>query len=139
MKDFKKYLQDGRRVAAFGKQIGQEVELFLLYCSKKDHFSKEWVNLVYRLFQIKVVEYNGKSFKWGVTNLHPVILRIPISEGDSAEYTFKKYMRDNFYKCHTYTEYCKREVTTLRKGEESARIFKRSKVRELKINEYVNL
>ena len=93
MRDFSKYLKDGRRVAAFGQRIGNEVEIFLLYCNKKDHFSKVFAKYVYSLFKINT--HNIESVK---ERFHPTILRIPIKEGDSAEYTFKMYMRDNFYR-----------------------------------------
>lgn len=93
MRDFKKYLKDGRRVAAFGKQIGNEVEVFLLYCSKKDQFSKKYAKSVYQ-----VSKFNDGDSVIREEGLHPVIFRIPIKEGDSAEYTFKVYMRDNFYR-----------------------------------------
>lgn len=100
MKDFSKYLKDGRRVAAFGQQIGNEVEIFLLYCNKKDHFSKQLAKTVYTIYlSHNDSNLNLKYFK-GVFKYSPVIFRIPIKEGDSAEYTFKMYMRDNFYRKH---------------------------------------
>jgi len=101
MRDFSKYLKDGRRVAAFGQQIGNEVEVFLLYCSKKDHFSKQLAKTVYAVYlSHNDPNLNLKYFK-GVFKYSPVIFRIPIKEGDSAEYTFKMYMRDNFYRLKT--------------------------------------
>ncbi len=115
MRDFKKYLKDGKRVAAFGKQIGQEVELFLLYCSKKDQFSKKkvinahlnWITygrpekLLFECKRNKVIINKKTYIQFTPVYAHPVIIRIPIQEGDSAEYTFKKYMRDNFYRLQT--------------------------------------
>lgn len=94
MKDFSKYLKDGRRVAAFGQQIGKELEVFLLYCSRKDHFSKKWAKFTYDLYlsASKDLDYIN-NFK-----VHPVVLRIPIIEGNTAEYTFKTYMNENFYR-----------------------------------------
>lgn len=113
MKDFSKYLKDGRRVAAFGQQINNEVEIFLLYCSKKDQFSKEYAKYVYSLFKI-----NTTNIELVKQEFHPTILRIPIKEGDSAEYTFKLYMRDNFYKVKTvYTRVIKVEDYLVGNGE----------------------
>ena len=99
MRDFSKYLKDGRRVAAFGQQIGNEVEIFLLYCSKKDQFNKKKAEQVYILWNW--VTDKQIPFNTSIGKFNPVILRIPIKEGDSAEYTFKMYMRDNFYRLKT--------------------------------------
>lgn len=113
MRDFSKYLKDGRRVAAFGEQIDNEVEIFLLYCSKKDQFNKKLAKNVYSYYRNGVfgidelittyeIAKNEDGEEYVKFNYaHPVIFRIPIKEGDSAEYTFKMYMKDNFYRLKT--------------------------------------
>lgn len=116
MRDFSKYLKDGRRVAAFGQQIGNEVEVFLLYCSRKDQFSKKRAKGIYDLYCWKTNKTLPLETSIGV--FHPAILRIPIKEGDSAEYTFKMYMRDNFYKVKTvYTRVTRVENYLVGNGE----------------------
>jgi|694.fasta_scaffold00478_100 hypothetical protein len=128
MKNFKRYLEDGRRVAAFGRELIGEVEIFLLYCSVKDHFNKRFAKHMYEIYKnAKSIQYLKEEFK-----IHPVILRIPIQEGDSAEYTFKRYMRENFYKAFVFNEYCKRECIALLK---EGIVIKKEKFKPLKMDE----
>jgi hypothetical protein len=115
MKDFSKYLKDGRRVAAFGQQYDNEIEVFLLYCSRKDHFSKKRAKSVYSSYKagtplekivvdFEIAENTDGEEYVKLNYAHPVVIRIPIKEGDSAQYTFSKYMVENFYR-KTYRYY----------------------------------
>lgn len=125
MKDFSKYLKDGRRVAAFGQQYDNEIEVFLLYCSKKDHFSKKLARNIYSMWfaeekqervlirstskiieqAIELLDSDNNPYTKTIEKAiiipyyaHPIVLRIPIKKGDTALHTFNVYMNETFYR-----------------------------------------
>lgn len=107
IKDFKKYTKDGKRIAAFAEESNGNLKMFLLFCSPKDSFSKKTAKMV--------KEY------WlaGNTEYHPLIFNIPIEEGNTAEYTFRKYMNQNFFRKKEIVSRSPVIKTILFKGDES--------------------
>jgi len=89
--NYQGYLKNGNRVASFGIEKEGKLEMFLLYCSKHDSFSKQTAKNTYEYYL-----ENGWDGKF--QSFHPVILLLPINESDSASYTFQNYIRENFYK-----------------------------------------
>lgn len=85
--NYKGYLKDKRRVAAFGRQIGDKLEVFLLFCAKNDEFSKQYAKNIYERYRNNLA-YGG---------CHPQIFLLPIKEGDSAVYTFNQQCKKAFY------------------------------------------
>ena len=100
--NFQNYLKNGNRVAAFGREKDGKVELFLLYCSKDDSFSKHIAIKLYEYY----LSYRAEEFKADYPKFHPVILLLPINENDSVSYTFQKYCTDNFYKKRVKVAMC---------------------------------
>lgn len=100
--NYQGYLKNGNRVASFGIEKEGKLEMFLLYCSKHDSFSKQTAKQLYERY-LKV-GINKLS-----TEFHPVILLLPINESDSASYTFQNYIRENFYKKRIKTALCLEE------------------------------
>ena len=100
--NYQGYLKNGNRVASFGIEKEGKLEMFLLYCSKHDSFSKQTAKQLYERY-LKV-GINKLS-----TEFHPVILLLPINESDSASYTFQNYIRENFYKKRVKTALCLEE------------------------------
>ena len=100
--NYQGYLKNGNRVASFGIDKEGKLEMFLLYCSKHDSFSKQTAKQLYERY-LKV-GINKLS-----TEFHPVILLLPINESDSASYTFQNYIRENFYKKRIKTALCLEE------------------------------
>ena len=100
--NYQGYLKNGNRVASFGIEKEGKLEMFLLYCSKHDSFSKQTAKQLYERY-LKV-GINKLS-----TEFHRVILLLPINESDSASYTFQNYIRENFYKKRIKTALCLEE------------------------------
>lgn len=97
--NFKKYTHKNQRLAIFGKEIDGELEVFKLICNPKDRFIKNIAKSVYVNWSKKD---SSKEWEDYLLQFHPIITRIVIEKGDSAEYTFKKYC--NLYytkKIHT--------------------------------------
>ena len=100
--NYQGYLKNGNRVASFGIEKEGKLEMFLLYCSKHDPFSKQTAKNTYKYYL-----ENGWDGKF--QSFHPVILLLPINESDSASYTFQNYIRKNFYKKRVKTALCLEE------------------------------
>ena len=100
--NYQGYLKNGNRVASFGIEKEGKLEMFLLYCSKHDPFSKQTAKNTYEYYL-----ENGWDGKF--QSFHPVILLLPINESDSASYTFQNYIRENFYKKRVKTALCLEE------------------------------
>jgi len=100
--NYQGYLKNGNRVASFGIEKEGKLEMFLLYCSKHDPFSKQTAKQLYEYYL-----ENGWDGKF--QSFHPVILLLPINESDSASYTFQNYIRENFYKKRVKTALCLEE------------------------------
>ncbi len=100
--NYQGYLKNGNRVASFGIEKEGKLEMFLLYCSKHDSFSKQIAKNTYEYYL-----ENGWDGKF--QSFHPVILLLPINESDSASYTFQNYIRENFYKKRVKTALCLEE------------------------------
>lgn len=100
--NYQGYLKNGNRVASFGIEKEGKLEMFLLYCSKQDSFSKHTAKNTYEYYL-----ENGWDGKF--QSFHPVILLLPINESDSASYTFQNYIRENFYKKRIKTALCLEE------------------------------
>lgn len=100
--NYQGYLKNGNRVASFGIEKEGKLEMFLLYCSKYDSFSKQTAKNTYEYYL-----ENGWDGKF--QSFHPVILLLPINESDSASYTFQNYIRENFYKKRVKTALCLEE------------------------------
>ena len=100
--NYQGYLKNGNRVASFGIEKEGKLEMFLLYCSKQDSFSKQTAKNTYKYYL-----ENGWDGKF--QSFHPVILLLPINESDSASYTFQNYIRENFYKKRVKTALCLEE------------------------------
>ena len=100
--NYQGYLKNGNRVASFGIEKEGKLEMFLLYCSKHDPFSKQTAKNTYKYYL-----ENGWDGKF--QSFHPVILLLPINESDSASYTFQNYIRENFYKKRIKTALCLEE------------------------------
>lgn len=85
--NLKRYDIRGRRVAAFSKIVeDNKLEIFLLFASPKDQFSKDLARQVYASPNANL---NGKQY-------HPVIYRIPIEE-NKPKWSFLNHIRENFY------------------------------------------
>jgi len=100
--NYQGYLKNGNRVASFGIEKEGKLEMFLLYCSKLDCFSKHTAKNTYEYYL-----ENGWDGKF--QSFHPIILLLPINESDSASYTFQNYIRENFYKKRIKTALCLEE------------------------------
>jgi len=100
--NYQGYLKNGNRVASFGIEKEGKLEMFLLYCSKHDPFSKHTAKQLYEYYL-----ENGWDGKF--QSFHPVILLLSINESDSASYTFQNYIRENFYKKRVKTALCLEE------------------------------
>ena len=100
--NYQGYLKNGNRVASFGIEKEGKLEMFLLYCSKHDPFSKHTAKQLYEYYL-----ENGWDGKF--QSFNPVILLLPINESDSASYTFQNYIRENFYKKRVKTALCLEE------------------------------
>jgi len=103
--NYQGYLKNGNRVASFGIEKEGKLEMFLLYCSKHDSFSKQTAKKLYEYYKA----YGDEEFKIDYPEFHPVILLLPINESDSASYTFQNYIRENFYKKRVKTALCLEE------------------------------
>lgn len=108
--NFKLYLKDGRRAACFGKEtLKGKMEIFNLFCAKSDQFNKDFAKIAYNRY------HNSKIYQ---KELHPQISYIEIKDGDSAEYTFRQYCYNTFYRKikHTYRPMIERELLTCGDG-----------------------
>ena len=108
--NFKLYLKDGRRCAVFGKEtLKGKMEIFALFCAKSDQFSKDFAKIAYSRYQFSKIYQK---------ELHPQLFYIEIKEGDSAEYTFRQYCYQNFYRKikQTYRPMIEHDVLTIGDG-----------------------
>lgn len=97
-----KYISDkrcfdkqGNRFSVFATEKEGKMEIFVLKCNKNDEFSRNVAELVYKAFQ-------DKDFaKYALIDkeyYHPEVKLIDIPEGNTLEYTFREYIKDNFFK-----------------------------------------
>jgi hypothetical protein len=86
------YCPKGRRIAVFGQQIGDKIEIFELYCSKNDQFCKSLAKSIYS-HQLR----NTGFFNAKYCPFHPKIYLIDIKEGDTFRYTFEQHCLWNYH------------------------------------------
>ena len=94
--NFKCYNIKGDRFAIFGKHLdNNKLQLFILKCSKKDHFNKNTAKSVYQLYQDFPNTFENLTVE--EVKYHPTILNLEVGT-DSPKYVFDKYCRENFFR-----------------------------------------
>lgn len=84
--NLKKYNEKGQRLAIFAKQNDDILNIFVLTCSKKDHFIKDTARRVYENYETGI----------GMEDYHPQIFSVP--HNGKPKYTFLKWCNDNYYR-----------------------------------------
>lgn len=103
-KTYKFYDENKRRIAAFAREIdGGKMEIFLLFCSPRDNFSRIGARLVYSAimdgqFTIIRTEPDCVAYKDELTGItyHPKVFYIGSSENPRK--AFIEVMEANFYR-----------------------------------------
>jgi len=127
--NFKRYLPDGRRCALFGRELDGKLEIFEIFCSKHDQFSKDLAKSVYNNY---VYSSSGNTIVYLKSKTyHPKIHNIEIKKGDTAKYTFKKYCEENFYAKKTL-EVTRNCIVDVLENENLGRITLKSSLKLLK-------
>lgn len=121
--NYQRYLKNGNRVASFGIEKRGVLEIFLLYCSSKDCFSKQTAKTLYKYY----LENGEEKMKNLFPEYHPMILLIPINEKDSASWTFQNYIKENFYKKKERVRYYVEEYLINKNSEIVKRVAKFNK------------
>jgi len=94
--NLKRYDEKGRRVAAFAQVKDEKLEVFLLFCSKKDQFSKKTAKLVYEKFLSNKEAFDGKC-EHEKCIYHPEIKTVDILDASRPKWSFLTWMSENFY------------------------------------------
>lgn len=86
---FKKYNEKGQRLSCFGREVGDnQLEIFILTCSKQDQFNK------------KVSKKAYQNYLNGVDNtlidFHPEIYRIDMKDNKPL-WTFLTHLKEKYY------------------------------------------
>lgn len=102
--NFKCYDRKGRRVAVFGRQIANVVQIFELKCSKSDQFNKDTAKMAYLWF-----ENNQK-----LESFHPNVYNVVITGENKPLWTFNQHCKENYY--HKQTITCLYNVEMLKRG-----------------------
>lgn len=105
--------KQGNRFSVFATEKQGKMEIFELKANKKDEFSRNVAELVYKAFQD---EDFAKYALIDKEYYHPVIKLVDIPEGNTLEHTFRGYIKDNFFKKGRIV--IKNEVEALYKGNE---------------------
>jgi hypothetical protein len=99
----------GRRLAIFGREINNTLEVFVLTCSKHDSFNKKIATQVYNLhlegkpLEINVYGYNYPSTEKVVKStltFKPNIYNIAITDPAQSKNEFLQHCADTF--CYPY-------------------------------------
>lgn len=100
MSDFycshKHYDFKGRHMTIMGRQVGNEIEVFKLTCSKKDTFSKAIGRSVGEAY----FRMSLDAFRALYRGYHPEVYKIPVT-GDKPKYSFLKHCNDTYYRSKT--------------------------------------
>lgn len=108
--NFKCYDRKGRRVAVFGRQIANVVQIFELKCSKLDQFNKYTAKRIYKMF-------TGEHPKLSWFNeYHPNVYNVVITGENKPLWTFNQHCKENYYHKQNFT--CLFNVEILIKGNE---------------------
>lgn len=110
--NLKRYDNNGRRVAIFGKKLEGEnvgkLAISIIRCSRKDQFSKKFAR----------AEYESYTDNGTCVECHPEAMVINMKEADKPKYSFQWWINDNFYRKHIdRIEYDKPATVILRKKE----------------------
>lgn len=111
--NYQMHTAKGNRLAIFGKNCKEGVEIFILEASKHDQFSKQIAKDVYKAF--KDPKY-AKFWSIDTNYYHPHTEIIKIKEGDSYKYTFDQYCKNYYKKGTTIVKY---QVETIYKEGET--------------------
>jgi hypothetical protein len=84
MRDYSKYLKSGKRLAAFGKVVGDKLEIDIIVFSKKERFRKKDAILLYNIY----LEWNYVC---------DIRIELPL-DNHRPSWLFHKYMRENYYR-----------------------------------------
>jgi len=90
MRDYNKYLEDGRRLSCFGQVIEEVLKITIIICSKKDQFSKKKAYQLYRHL------LNGDKY------CSPMIIEVELNKENPIK-VFKKTLNRLFYRKHYKT------------------------------------
>lgn len=113
-----KYISDkrvfdaqGNRFSVFATEKGGKMEIFELKCNKNDEFSRNVSELVYKAFRDEdFAKYALIDKKY----YHPVVKLVDIPQGNTLEYTFREYIKENYFKKGKIA--IRKEVEALYKG-----------------------
>lgn len=116
-KTYKFYTGKNQRIAAFAReQTYGKLEIFLLFCSPKDHFSRREANIVYSNIldgQLVVISLeNGQmSFRDDETGItyHPEIFSI--DPGEKPKLAFIHFMQQHYFRKADFP--CRCTISTL--------------------------
>lgn len=106
------YDEKGRRLAIFGQEIDNKLEIFVLTCSKHDSFNKRLATEVYNKYlngeplEVPVYGYNYPSQEKVVKStltFNPFIYRIDIQNPAQSKNEFLAHCSSEY--CHVYPEY----------------------------------
>ena len=89
--------KSGRRLGIFGRVVLNELEIFVLTCSKHDRFNRKFVRKVWEFYlEDKPLAFLDMTFK-------PSIYRIPLLDSEFPKNCFLQHTND-FY-CKQYDIY----------------------------------
>lgn len=116
-KTYKFYTGKNQRIAAFARERSdKQLEIFLLFCSPKDHFSRREANITYFAIldgQLRITpSQSGQSnYSDEVTGItyHPEIVLIPL--GEKPKLDFIHWMQEHYFRKGDYP--CPCTISTL--------------------------
>lgn len=89
------YTAKNQRISAFAREKEGKLEIFLERCSKKDSFHKLTGKTVGSYWFKNGID----AFKTLYGKLYnPEVVEVKISEGNTPQYEFMKYLNNNFFK-----------------------------------------
>lgn len=97
--NMKMYNRKMQRLAIFARRIDDNLEVFILRCSKKDNFNRALARQAYNLY-IAMQSSPIVSKKSAIVSLigfNPELIIVPLMQ-DGPQYSFNMYCKNNFYK-----------------------------------------
>lgn len=98
--NFKCYDSKGRRLAIFGRQKANSIQIVEIKCSKDDQFHKSIAKRVYEEWLKKPLTENHKgqvNINGFYGTFHPEVYTIFIIEENKSLWTFNQHCKNNYY------------------------------------------
>jgi len=99
--NYQRYNKKGQRLAIFGREVGDQVEIFVLTCSKKDSFNRKLARNVYESFLALTGDGETINPTLKDQNYHPHIYTILKRDSNGPKFYFLMHCKSTYYRYKT--------------------------------------